>query len=57
MTQTEIEKLLGAGKLVSSSSAMGTELKILQWTNSDFSNITVTLMNEKLNSKAQFNLK
>jgi transcriptional regulator with XRE-family HTH domain len=57
MTQVEVEAVLGKGAVVSKSEILGQESVILQWTNSDGSNITLDLLDGKVNSVNQFGLK
>jgi hypothetical protein len=57
MTKAEVEKVLGAGQVAGTSSGGGLQMEILTWTNPDFSSISVTLMNGRVNSISQFGLK
>lgn len=57
MTKAEVEKILGAGKVESTSRSGDFNMEVLTWANPDFSSISVTLMNGRVNGIAQFGLK
>lgn len=57
MSYEKVVEILGQGEEVSSSEVSDIKTTMYQWINSDGSNISVTLQNEKVVSKAQAGLK
>ena len=57
MTYDEVKAILGEGQLTSQIKIMDTESLIYSWINKDGSNANFTFSSNKLDMKAQFNLK
>ena len=57
MTYDEVKAILGEGQLTSQIKIMDTESLIYSWINKDGSNANFTFSGDKLDMKAQFNLK
>lgn len=57
MTYDEVKAILGEGQLTSQIKIMDTESIIYSWINKDGSNANFTFSGDKLDMKAQFNLK
>ncbi|WP_346916610.1 DUF3862 domain-containing protein [Clostridium sp.] len=57
MTYDEVKAILGEGQLTSKIKIMDTESIIYSWINKDGSNANFTFSGDKLDMKAQFNLK
>lgn len=57
MTYDEVKAILGEGQLTSQIKIMDTESIIYSWINKDGSNANFTFSSDKLDMKAQFNLK
>jgi len=57
MTYDEVKAILGEGQLTSQVKIMDTESIIYSWINKDGSNANFTFSGDKLDMKAQFNLK
>ncbi len=57
MTYEEVKAILGEGEVTSHSEIMDVESAIYSWINKDASNMNCTFIGNKLELKAQFNLK
>lgn len=57
MKYEEVKKVLGEGEITSQTKIMDIESTMYSWINKDGSNMTATFTGDKMDSKAQFNLK